>query len=331
MNSRVKRPHRRLRGRFPSGIALLIGAALLILAPPADAADPAQSLVSERNALLLKLLRNEDPRATTAALRQLYEQRARLLAGAAQSAEQGKKRQAELELYQKSLDYEAAWYCRLAVDPKAPRGDGYQSLDFGRVVRKTEVAIEGPRDNPLADASVTLFEVAGQSERYVVDGSDNPSFQAAVGDLVALCRHKQRVRSDLSAPWNTVKLTSSKYSGRIARPPRIVDKAAWNPLHITDSELRNAILWKRWETPADRLVVALVRVEKDLGDGRYAMLSRYWQDPFVLEVPAGLPRRELLQPGEFVWIIMGKPRFDRDLQKLVLSAVDLELRYLVEP
>jgi hypothetical protein len=331
MNSRAQRPRRRRRGRFPSGLVLVIGAALLSLAPPAEAADPAQSLVPERNALLLKLLRNEDPRATTAAIRQLYEQRARLLTSAAQTAEQGKKRQAELEIYQKSLDYEAAWYCRLAVDPRAPRADGHPSLDFGRVVRKTEVAIDGPRDNPLADSSVTLFEVAGQSERYIVDGSDNPSFQAAVGDLVALCRHKQRIRSDLAAPWNTVKLTSSQYSGRIARPPRIVDKAAWNPLHITDSELRNAILWKRWETPPDRLVVALVRVEKDLGAGRYAMLSRYWQDPFVLEVPVGLPRRELLQPGEFLWIILGKPRFDRDLQKLVLTAIDLELRYLVEP
>lgn len=331
MNSRAPRPRCGLAGRFPGVLAPLVGAALLFLAHPADAADPAQSLVSARNALLRKLLRGEDPPGTTAAIRQLYEQRAHLLARAAQSAEQQQKRQAELEIYQKSLDYEAAWYCRLAVDPKQPRGDGYPSLDFGRVVRKTEVAIAGPRDNPLADAAVTLYEVAGQSERYVVDGSDNPSFQAAVGDLVALCRQQQRVRGDLAPPWNTVKLTSSKYSGRIARPPRIVDKAAWNPLHITDNELRNAILWKRWETPPDRLVLALVRVEKDLGDGRYAMLSRYFGDPFILEVPTGLPRRDLLQPGEFLWIILGKPRFDRDRQKLVLTAIDLELRYLIEP
>lgn len=296
----------------------------------ASPADPAQALVAERNALLLKLFRDEDSAGTIPALKRLYEQRARLQTSAVQQEEAQQKRNAELALYQKSLDYDAAWYCRLAVDPRQPRGDRYQSLDWGRVLRKTEVPLATAPDNVLADASVTIYEVEGQSQRYLVDASDNPSFQAAVGDLVALCRYKQSTRSDLPAPWSSRTLTSSKYSGRIARPPRIVDKRAWNPIHITDQELRNAILDRRWETPPDRYVVALVRVEKELGSGRFAMLSRYWQDPFLLEVPAGLPRVELLKAGEFVWIILGKPRFDREQGKLVLVAADIELRYLVD-
>lgn len=324
---------RRHTARTATHTALATSVAVLLTlggATATDAADPAQHLVAERNALLLKLLRNDDLPGTTSALLRLYEQRARLMSSAAESAAAKGRRDVELEQYQKSLDYEAAWYCRLAVDPKQVRVDRYHSLDWGRVLSKTDVPLAGASDNPLADSTVTLYEVAGQSQRYVVDSSDNPQFRAAVGDLVALCRHKDQLRSDLPAPWNSVRLTSSKYSGRLARPPRIVDKAAWNPLHITDHELRNAILWKRWETPADRSVLALVRVDQDLGGGRYAVLSRYWQDPFILEVPADLPRRELLQPGEFVWIIMGKPRFDRDLQKMVLVAADIELRYLIE-
>lgn len=316
----------------PALVALLLWASLLCAAPrSAAAADPAAALVAERNALLLKLLSDEDPANTRRAIQQLFERRAQLQSRAEQSERTKQQRQAELARYQHSLDYEAAGYCRLAVDPKQPRSDRYHALDWGRVVRKTRVALSAAPEDLQADPEVPIYEVQGQSERYFVDASDNPSFQASVGDLVALCRYKQTTRGDLPAPWNGVTLTSSRYSGRIAQPPRIVDKAAWNPAHITDQELRDAIQGKRWELAAGRYALALVRVEQDLGGGRFAMVSRYWQDPFVLEVPPTLPRRELLQPGEFVWVIVGKPRFDREQQKLVFIAADIELRYLVEP
>lgn len=317
---------------IPAIPACLVFVALLALARPSAAAPAAQDaeLGAERDALILKIFRGQDVAASVGAYKQLYERHQRLVDAQSQAQSRQAARNAELEVYQKtSLDYAAGWSCRLSAEP--PPND-YRTTDWGRVVRKVDAPIDAGAQGGvvLGDSSISIYEIEGREGRRFVTPKEDIKQVIGVGDLVIACHFSERTRAELVPPWNTVKLSTAAHFGRIAEPPRIVTKSRWNPVHITDQELRNAIQAKRWEVPPSRSVVALVRVDQQLGGGRYAMLSRYWADPFVLEVDPALPRRDLLQPGEFVWVIMSSPRFDKELDKLVLKAADIELRYLIE-
>lgn len=282
----------------------------------------------ERDVHILNIFRGRDVAVSVQGFKQLLQRHQRGVASTEQAKKAQEARSAELEIYKKtSLDYEGGWLCRLSDD--APPND-HRVTDWGRVVRKTEVALDGQGAVLLDGGSITIYEVAGRGGRRLVIPKESTKRSAAVGDLVVLCAFDEKTRSDLAPPWNSVKLTQAKHFGVIAEPPRTVGKSQWNPIHITDHELRDAIFYKRWPMPPGRQVVALVRVDQDLGSGRLAMVSRYWADPFILEVSPSLPRRALLQPGEYVWVIMGSPRFDKELEKLVLVAADIELRYLIE-
>lgn len=318
---------------FIARLTLALALALVLALTRASAAAPAAQdaeLGAERDALILKIFRGQDVAASVSAYKQLYERHQRLVDAANQAQSRQAARKAELEVYQKtSLDYAAGWSCRLSAEP--PPHD-YRTTDWGRVVRKVDVPIDAGAQGGvvLGDSSIPIYEIEGRAGRRFVTPKEDARRVISVGDLVILCHFSERTRAELAPPWNTVKLSTAAHFGRIAEPPRIVTKSQWNPIHITDHELRNAIQSKRWEVPPSRSVVALVRVDQQLGDGRYAMVSRYWADPFVLEVDPTLARRDLLQPGEFVWVIMNSPRFDKELDKLVLKAADIELRYLIE-
>lgn len=311
--------------------------ALLSWAPFRSYAEPLsaeRALLPERNVLLQKIFRGEDVAASLRLYKQLYDRRRQILDEAKQASQAKQSRQKELEEYQKtSLDYESFDFCRFS----APVPRGHRSTDWGKVVRQTAAAIDAQGGMLLDDAAVAIFEVEGQDGRHFVALKDPETWSKKkgrvppkVGDLALFCNWDERTRKDLLPPWNTVKLSVTNTFGRITEPPRIVRKSAWNPIHISQQDLRDAIMYKKWNAPPGRHVLALVQVEKVLEDGRLAMVSHYWRDPFVLDVPPSLPRKELLQPGEYVWVIMGSPRFDKELDKLVLTAADVELRYLIE-
>jgi len=287
-----------------------------------------QALMTERDTFILQIFRGKDVAANVSGFKKLLDRHQQGVATAEQTKRSREARSAALEVYKKtSLDYEGGWLCRLSED--APPND-HRVTDWGRVVRKSQASIDSQGAVLLDGSAITIYEVEGKKGRRFVTPKEDTKHGAAVGDLVVLCSFVEKTRSDLLPPWNNVQLTIAKHFGTIAEPPRIVAKSQWNPIHITDHELRDAIMYKRWSIPAGRHVVALVRVDKEISEGRLAMVSRYWADPFVLEVPPSLPRRALLQPGEYVWVIMGSPRFDKELEKLVLVAADVELRYLVE-
>lgn len=316
------------RGWIPEDIPIDLKPAARASARPSD--PPKASPSRDREGLLRQIFQGQEVESSVLAYSQLLSQHDRALSAAKQETAQRQQRQTELQAYTKSLDYLAAHYCRFAVDPRAPRSDRYLSADWGKVQKKTAIALPTEKQEHILSDTTTaaVYEIAGLREHYFVYVDTDDELHAAVADLVFLCVQEQRVRKDLPAPWDTVKFTSAKYSGRIAEPPRIAEKAQWNPVHIVDQDLRDAIMYRRWNPPPQRYVLALLKVGKPLGNGRYTMYSHYWQDEFLLDVPATIPRRELLAPEEFVWVIMGSPRFDSETKKLVLVAADLELRYL---
>jgi hypothetical protein len=128
-------------------------------------------------------------------------------------------------------------------------------------------------------------------------------------------------------PEFTDNVISQGFAARIAAPPRIADKARWNPLHLTgESALRMAIERVYWAYPEDRPVVSLIHVLADLGSGQFEIAAQ--RQSYVLTVPSGLKNRELVQPGKYLWAIMSTPVFDQKLKKLVLRAEDLEAHYV---
>ena len=113
----------------------------------------------------------------------------------------------------------------------------------------------------------------------------------------------------------------------IAAPPKLAHKRALDPIHIRLNDLFWAIRQVAWKYPPDRRVLASFEVGRAMGDGRFEIAAGDPDVLFVLEVPPQLPRRTLIAPGQFVWVIMGGARFDRALRRLVLVAQDVEARY----
>ena len=85
----------------------------------------------------------------------------------------------------------------------------------------------------------------------------------------------------------------------------------------------------KWKYPVEDFVLSVIEVAEDLGGGRYRVDAQQGLS-WVLEVPPSVARRDLLVPGRSVWVVMGRPRFDRELKKLVLVAEDIEDRYVQE-
>lgn len=328
----------------------------------AEVADPEAALGSERDALIRKIARGEDPQASLRAFLRLAARRDQLLAAAKEAAERAQKAEeagrqreaaerqraqdeqrqkqerdalaaeaarrleAERAAYLSSIDHSASKYCHLSADPKKRHISGSTSADWGRVLRKQIVRL--PAANALADErAVTMYEIAGVRDRHLVRSE---KLSAEVGDLIFLCGGPGNPDRELPPPWDG-RLTTG-YMARLRRPPLLADadKARHDPIHLTLTDLFWAIRDVKWRFPTERTFLASLQVAQELGEGRYEIPAGDREVRFVLEVPRSVPRRELLKPEEWVWVIMSNPRFDRGLKKLVLTAVDIERRYLIE-
>ena len=343
-----------MRSRSRATLSLAAVAALSAVAAatqPAD--DPA--VVQERDALIDKIARGEDVDASVKRFAALVKERDLVVATSRTAREAADRaRQAEREFrqaYQKTVDYDAGWRCTLSVDPKhpVPSKEGMFHGDWGRVVKKEKVTLT-PK-NALDDGEpATLYEIAGQARRYYFRGekfgSGHPSrdIEAEVGDLMLVCdgdtgehdntepygwRGSPDDPSMRVPPYWRGRLQRHGFAARIAAVPKIAQKGKWNPIHIGSARYFWAIHDVKWKYPDGAFVLSDLTVGQDLGGGR-------WDIPvenrlsFVVEVPPNLPRREIMQTGHNAWMILGHPRFDRALHKLVLVAEDLEARYVIE-
>ena len=340
-----------MRSRVVLAGALVAAAATARASQPVD--DPA--VVEERDGLIDKIARGEDLDASVRRFAAMVKERDRTIATsrAAKEAEE-KARLAEREArqaYEKSADSDAGWRCTFSVDPRhpVPSDEGRFRGDWGRVVKKEKATLT-PKNALDAGEPATLYEVAGLLRHYFIRGEKfgpgHPTrdFVAEVGDLVLVCdgddghhdnteRYGWRGSPDDPATrvpdyWRG-KLQRHGFAVRIAAVPKIAQKGRWNPIHITSSRYFWAIHDVKWKYPEGAFVLSDLTVGQDLGGGR-------WDIPvenklsFVVEVPPNLPRRDVMQTGHNAWMILGHPRFDRTLRKLVLVAEDLESRYVIE-
>jgi hypothetical protein len=315
--------------------------------------DPA--VIEERDALIDKIARGESVDASVKRFAALVKERDRTIATsrAAKEAEE-KARIAERDArqeYEKTADHDAGWRCTFSVDPKhpVPSDEMRFRADWGRVVKKEKTRLL-PKNALDEGEPATLFEIAGQARHYFIrgekfgPGNRTRDVEGEVGDLMLVCdgddghhdnTERYGYRGSPDDPSTRVpdywrgKLQRHGFAARIAGVPKIAGKGKWNPIHITSSRYFWAIHDVKWKYPAGAFVLSDMTVGQDLGGGR-------WDIPvenklsFVVEVPPGLPHKEVMQTGHNAWMILGHPRFDATLHKLVLVAEDLESRYVID-
>jgi hypothetical protein len=204
------------------------------------------------------------------------------------------------------------------------------------VVRKEAVRL--PPKNAFDDgAQVTMYQVAGQRRLYTLRSTGPALYTgkplvAELGDLVLVCPmsiESHGSGSPYPPPFRD-SLVSQGFAARLKAPPLIVKKVRWNPIHIVgEARMRTAIQQVQWRYPEDGYFLYHMRVEQDLGEGRYQIAAD--RQSFLVEAPATLKNRQLLSPGQYVWAILSHPRFDRSLKKLVLAVEDLEPQYFFSP
>ena len=322
---------------------------LCLLAPlPGTAAVPPPDppeVLAERDALVDKIAQGEDTDASIERFAALF----RAHAGQKQAFQAAQEREVALQKslseYRRSADYVAGEHCALNADPQHPEWRGETDAwrtDWGKVVRKETVRL-APKNAFDEGEEITLYLIAGAQKTYTMTGK-GPSYpigkplSAKVGDLVFLCMMAMESHGSGSPypPDFRDNIVSQGFALPLRSPPRVVDKKRWNPLHIVGAaRLRMAITRVEWHYPEDRNYLHHMLVEREWTDApvppppgitRYLITAE--RESYVLEVPAGLKNRELLQPGRYVWAIMNKPRFDKALRKLVLAAEDLEAQYI---
>lgn len=312
--------------------------------------DPAESeLVAERNALIDKLARGEETEANLArfvALKKrfdaLLEQR-KLRSMA--SIEGQKLSREKWTAYLHSLDFRVGQECPMAVDPaNRPTGDGHhvRKGEHGKIIAKktTQIPAKTGFDE---DQIIEVYQVKAQTGTYSFGNRemhthDGKPFTGKIGDWVFLCYSSaaQHGSGSYLPPEFRERVISSGFVSRIKGPPKIVEKAKWNPLHLVGlSTLQRAAQTGRWPIDENVPVLSLLIVEKELGQGRYEIrldsphnLGRPSQHTFILVVPSNLAGSERLGPGEVIWAIMTTPVVDKKLRKIILTAVDLEPSYI---
>jgi hypothetical protein len=303
-------------------------------------------LDAERDQLLDKIARGVDYDASVKRFAALVKQRDPVVATSAEAkareekqraderAEQDKRR-AWRDAYHKTNDYEVGWRCTLSPDPAhpVPSTEGRFRPDWGKVVRKE--TIKFPPKNALDDGEpATLYEVKGVARSYVFRGDTfdawRKPFEANVGDLVLVCNGGEDLDRRLPPAWGT-QLVKSGFAVRLAEPPHIARKSKWNPIHVTGAAFFWMIHDVKWKYPEGAFLLSNIEIDKDLGGGRYEIdADRHRNMSWILEVPPSTKNKELLVPGHSVWVILGEPRFDKALKKLVLTVQDLEARYIID-
>ena len=299
-------------------------------------APQTQALDAERDRLLERIVRGVDYDASVKRFAELVAQRDQLVATSQRARDEERATQQArrewLEAYRKTADYEVGWRCTLSPDPAhpLPSQEARFRPDWGKVVRKQQVRL-APKNALDEGELVTLYEVAGVAKRYVFRGDRfdpwNKPFDADVGDLALVCDGGEDVDRALPPAWGE-RVVRSGFAVRLLRPPLIVDKARFSPIHITGAAFFWAIKKVEWRW-AGQNVLANLEVGRPLGDDRWEIPSEN-RESWVLEVPKGLANRDALVPGHHVWVILGAHRFDTTLRKLVLVARDLEPTYVFE-
>lgn len=299
-----------------------------------------QDLRDERDALIAKLARGEDFEGSLARFVALYKQwqtRKESALGQEAQAEQQKNQAAA---QRQGLDFVVGERCLLSADPKnPPHGrSSFMNADWGRVIEKkpAKLPARGPFDDP---EEIILYRVAGLYKTYVIS-SKGPAlwyekpFDAQLGNLVLVCWVSISSEGSGSKypPEFRDNILTQGFAAPIKEPPLIVKKADRNPLHLLGtSDFQLALRTGRWHLPDGVPVLSHVLVREDLGDSpsghRYSMIIDD-HDDFVLEVPPGVKNENLLKPFHYAWVIMGQPRFDKQLRRLVLVAYDIEQRYV---
>lgn len=342
-----------MSGRARRPLSLLALALLVSLAlggrsrARAEVVDAAQGLAPERDQLLEQLARGADFDAAVARFAALLQRRDKLRLDAAAEARAERERASaekaaiqarrdEHEAYRRSADHWASRQCRLELDAGSSlrrRHGGGEITDWGPVVRKEVVRL--PSVNAFDEGKqITMYEVAGALDHYRLNGAKagwaRGALEADVGDLVLLCGRAGAIEHKLPGEWGQARLTAA-VAVRLREPPAIARKQRWSPLHVRESDIYGAIRRVQWTLPPDRLLLVNFELGEPLGDGRWsARWIEHKGDDWILEVAPDAANRAALVAGQPVWGIVGQPRFDVALKKLILVGVDFESRYVIE-
>ncbi|MBX5481645.1 MAG: hypothetical protein IRZ16_07365 [Myxococcaceae bacterium] len=324
-------------------IAVLVAVCLSCTAWAGRRVQKTPELDEARDRLLAKIVRGEELDASIAALKALVEQRDALIPTSARARaeeeEFNRVRRSWEEDWRKTADSEVAWRCRLEADPSRPHENHAAGVpewpsDWGVVTRREQIHVEG--ENALDEGETwTVYEVKGRRRTYRFRAKGfgifrRERFEAEKGDLVLVCDGGTSTEEKLPPGWRE-NFQRSGFAVRLRSPPKIAQKAKWNPLQITDTTLYWTIKDVKWRFRGDTYVLDNIAIAKDLGQGRYLIDVDVGDGlDAIVEVPPGLPRRELMVPGTRVWAILGHPRFDKSVRKLVLTVEDLEERYIDE-
>ena len=317
---------------------------LMLLAGGARADRPETPILdAERDQLIARVVRGEDVDKSVRRLGELLAARDLVVPTSRAAVERQRAvsdaRRSWQDAWQKTADHALAWRCLLSPDPAHPIVDrtnsGRHRADWGKVVRKQSVRLVAK--NPLDEGEVaTLYEIAGTARHYLVRGERSglevrEDFVADVGELVLVCAGSDEPLRGLAPPsqsaWSGP--FTHAFAGRIGAPPRITQKARWAPIHITDNFFFWAIHDGKWKLPEGARALINAEIAEDLGGGRFDIASdqgHRWR----LEVPRGLAHTDALVVGHNAWLIVEQPRFDAGLKRLVLTAVDIEERYVDE-
>jgi hypothetical protein len=316
-------------------VAVVVAGLLSCAVARAEKADTS-ALDEERDRLLDKIVAGTDYEANVKRFAELIGKRDLIVATSqrARDAERDAQKQQRdwLETYRKTADYEVSWRCTLSPDPghPLPSREGRFKPDWGKVLRRQKVRLQ-PKNELDEGEQVTLYEVQGVAKRYVFRGEHfdpfRKPFEAEVGDLVLVCDGGEDLDRKLPADWGERSVRSG-FAVRLQKPPLIVDKARFQPIHITGSAFFWAIREVKWAW-AGQHVLSNVEVGRSLGEGRYEMPVEQGLS-WVLEVPPGTKNASALVPGHHLWLILGDHRFDKALRKLVLVAKDVEPTYIFE-
>jgi hypothetical protein len=320
----------------------LLAGALLGTSARAET-DLTEHLNAERDALIDKITKGVDYDASVKRFTALVKERDAIVATSFAAKEKERldreKERAERdarhqlrEEFRKSADGEVAWRCTLQVDPvhPVPSHEGRMRPDWGKITRKETVRL--PPKNELDEGELaTMYEMAGTTGPIQFRGEHvklfGKPFEGKVGDLVLLCQSGQESARNVPPGWGP--RVAEGFAANLKEPPHIAKKARWNPIHVTGTAFFWAIKDVKWKFPPGAFVLSNIEIDKDLGGGQYEIDAEQHLS-WILEVPPNVKGKELLQPGHHVWAILGNPRFDRGLKKLVLVAEDLEAKYIVE-
>lgn len=295
-------------------------------------ATPEQAV--ERDRLIERIARGESWDASVRRFRALVEP----LYAQKEAAESERKRKSEredfrrkwMDAYRKTPDYAAASRCSFAVDPAAAPS-GHYLADWGRVTRREVVELP-PRNALDPGEERVLYEVAGRARSYLIDGTrfsweHGQALEAQVGDLLLVCPSSGRGH-DGRLPLGWQDAIHDGLGVRLQKPPKIAEKARFAPTWVSSGTIESDARAVRWNRPPEAHLLVHAEVGEPAGDGRYLMGGG--SGAWLLEVPPPLRKRPALQPGQYAWLIVGRQRWDKEAQKLVLELADIDERYVIE-